>query len=465
MSDSEPPREETRLNAVGLAPLFRSRPRIEWRTTSGRREVVIEGRTLVGSAPGVGIVIDDPTVSRLHAELDPRSDGLWVRDLGSRNGTFLEGLQITGGRIPQGGRLRIGSTEIVVEYGSERRPVEIWPSTSFGRLIGGSVAIRELFATLARLAPMDTSVLIHGETGTGKEVVARAIHEASARASKPFVVVDCAALPDNLLDAELFGHTKGAFTGAVGARIGAIEAAEGGTVFLDEIGELPISMQPKLLRVLESRTVRRIGESTHRSIDVRFISATHRDLLKMVNAGEFREDLYFRLAVVPVTVPPLRDRKDDIERFAAHFWQLSGGVGRVSPDLTRELVNRPWRGNVRELRNFIERARALGADQALALTPHGSPPSAVAQEAAPPSAVAPLSWPMLPVADKPAPSIDDGKMFEQAYKNFREAWIDAGEREYLHRLLVRHQRNVAAAAREAEVDRTYIYRLIRKHDL
>jgi two-component system, NtrC family, response regulator GlrR len=459
VSHSEPPVEETVLQPAALAPVFRTQPRVEWTDGAGRHVRELSGKILVGSASNVGLVVQDPAVSRLHAELDPREDGLWVRDLGSRNGILLEGLQITGARVPQGGKLQLGSTEFVVDYkAAQTRPVEIWPSETFGRLVGGSVPMRELFATLSRVVSMDSSVLVQGETGTGKELIARAIHDASPRAQRPFIVVDCAALPENLLDAELFGHTKGAFTGAIGARIGAIESADGGTVFLDEIGELPITMQPKLLRVLESRTVRRVGDSTHRTVDVRFISATHRDLLTMVNAGEFREDLYFRLAVLPITVPPLRDRKDDIERLVNAFWSASGGAGKVSADLMRELRTRPWRGNVRELRNFIERARALGATEALALTSGGNMKSARASE--PSSQSIPAA-----VAVGPKVSTDDPQIFEHTYKDFREAWVDAGEREYIRRLLVRHSRNVASAAREAGVDRTYIYRLIRKHEL
>jgi transcriptional regulator with GAF, ATPase, and Fis domain len=306
---------------------------------------------------------------------------------------------------------------------------------------------------------MDASVLIHGETGTGKELAARAIHDASARADKPFVVVDCAALPENLLDAELFGHARGAFTGAIGARPGAIESADGGTVFLDEIGEMPIAMQPKLLRVLESRAVRRIGETTHRTMDVRFVSATHRDLLTMVNAGDFREDLYFRLSVLPIVVPPLRARMDDLELLFNHFLKASGG-DKASPELMRQLTSRHWRGNVRELRNFVDRARALGATEALAMTAQGGTPriSTIPEAPASSSNVSASAAGASVRPDSPA-------MFEQAYKDFREAWIDAGEKEYIRKLLLRHNRNVAAAAREADVDRTYIYRLIRKHDL
>jgi len=440
---------------------------VQWSDAAGHRVLVVDGRVSVGSAPGSGIVVQDATVSRVHAELESRHDGLWVRDVGSRNGTFVDGLQITGARVPDKGRIRIGATEFVVDYDpTRRRPVEIWPNDWFGKLIGTSVPMRELFATLARISPMDASVLIHGETGTGKELVARAIHDASPRAMKPFVVVDCAALPENLLDAELFGHTKGAFTGAVGARTGAIEGADGGTVFLDEIGELPMAMQPKLLRVLESRMVRRIGESAHRTVDVRFISATHRDLLRMVGAGEFREDLYFRLAVLPVEIPALREHKEDIERLVNHFLISGGATWRADPALLRELLNRPWRGNVRELRNFVDRAHALGATEALAMSTRVSRAASGDGETSPPSQAVSVSMPAAPpVAPIAAFQPEDAKMFEQAYKDFREAWVDSGEREYVRRLLLRHSRNVAAAAREAEVDRTYIYRLIRKHEL
>jgi len=448
MSDSEPP-EETRLAPLLFRPSFHAQPRIAWTDAHGHQTKVVDERMVIGSSPGAGIVISDPMVSRLHAELEVHEDGLWIRDLGSRNGTFVADLQVTGARIPEHGRVRVGATELVVSYDpSKRRAIELWPSESFGKLVGRSAAMRELFATLARVAPLDASVLIHGETGTGKDLVARAIHDASPRADKPFVVVDCASLPEHLLDAELFGHARGAFTGAISARAGALESADGGTVFLDEIGELPIAMQPKLLRVLESRMVRRVGESNYRNVDVRFICATHRDLSRMVGAGEFREDLFFRISVLPLEVPPLRQRREDIELLVNHFLR---GVEKASADLVSELMARPWRGNVRELRNFVERARALGASEALAMSRE---PGTSVREAAQ----------ALPASPSDA-TVVDAQIFQQAYKDFREAWVDNGEREYIGRLLKRHSRNVVAAAKEAEVDRTYIYRLIRKHEL
>jgi transcriptional regulator with GAF, ATPase, and Fis domain len=414
------------------------RPRLSWRDPAGDRQATVEERIVLGSAPGVDVVVADRTVSRLHAELDPREDGVWVRDLGSRNGTFVNGVRVERARIPQGGTLRLGSTSIEVSYDPETIAVELWPHKSFGPLLGRSVVMRRLFARLDKIARTDSSVLVVGETGTGKELVARAIHDASPRKEGPLVVVDCAALPESLIEAELFGHAKGAFTGAAEARAGAIEAADGGTVFLDEIGELPLSVQPKLLRVLESREVRPVGESRHKKVDVRFVSATHRDLRQMVNAGAFREDLYFRIAVLPVTVPPLRERPDDVPLLAEHL--LPPGAEPLDDELVTELGRRPWLGNVRELRNFVERAHALGAAEALALS--ASPAAATT-------------------------TVDTGAdvSLEGLYKEARERWLDRFERDYFRLLLERHGRNVAEAARAAGVDRTYVYRMIRRHSL
>src|SRR5262249_35246259 len=307
---------------------------------------------------GTELRIADREVSRLHAELEPTDRGTWVRDLGSRNGTFVEKLLVTAALVPDGARIRLGGTELVLRYPTAPAPVELWPEERFGGIIGASTAMRELFAQMARVARSDAPALILGETGTGKELAARAIHDASARAEGPFVIVDCAALASTLIEGELFGHARGAFTGAVGARAGSFEAANGGTIFLDEIGELSPAMQPKLLRVLESQTVKRLGESEHRRIDVRLVAATHRDLRRMVNAGAFREDLYFRIAVLPLVLPPLRARQPAIPLLFRHFL---GGRQPVEPVSERELEQMPWLGNVRELRNFAERACAVGA--------------------------------------------------------------------------------------------------------
>ncbi|HEY4116274.1 MAG TPA: sigma 54-interacting transcriptional regulator, partial [Byssovorax sp.] len=348
---------ETALHEMpGASAVTRARPAISIRDARGERAVTLDRLALVGSASGADLEIADATVSRLHAELEPRRDGLWVRDLGSRNGTFVNGVRVVSARVPEGGRVQLGAALITLLPSPTSVSVELWPDTRFGPLVGKSVAMRELFATLARVAAVDATVLVSGETGTGKELVAEAVHGASPRAGGPFVVVDCAALPDQLLQSELFGHARGAFTGAETARAGAIESASGGTVFLDEIGELPLAMQPALLRVLESRTVRRLGETAHRKVDVRFVSATHRDLRAMVAAGAFREDLYFRIAVLPLVVPPLRDRMDDVEPLLEHF--LPRATDDARRELLAELLDRPWLGNVRELRNVVERASA-----------------------------------------------------------------------------------------------------------
>jgi len=413
-------------------------PQLAWTDSAGAHVAVLEGRATIGSAPGVDVLVVDPAVSKLHAELELRDDGVWVRDLGSTNGTFVDRVRIASACVPPGGVMRVGRTVVSVAYGPKPTRIALWPSARFGPLLGQSSKMRELFARLAKISAMDATVSIHGETGTGKELVAEAIHQASPRKDGPFVIVDCASLPENLLEAELFGHARGAFTGAIAARAGAIEIADSGTVFLDEIGELPIAMQPKLLRVIESRTVRRLGETTPRKVDVRFVSATHRDLRTMVNVGAFREDLYFRLAVLLVDIPPLRARSEDIPLLIEHFLTDTRDEG-LAAELVREASSRPWLGNVRELRNFVDRARALGANEAIA---------SVRDVAPNPST---MNFPTIPV-DRP-------------FKEIREQWLDHLEREYLRVLLERHAHNLPAVAQAAGLDRTYVYRLVKKHDL
>lgn len=417
-------------------------------------------RVVIGTSENADVRLRDPMVSRLHAELSVHDDGVWVRDLKSRNGTWVEGLRVEHALAPRRARVRVAQVEMTLT--SLDAPGQCaavggdLPESRFPRLCGSSAKMQALRALLARVAPSDAPVLIQGETGTGKELVARSIHEGSARAGGPYVVVDCAALPESLLESELFGHAKGAFTGASQERIGAVEAASGGTVFLDEIGELPVSMQPKLLRVLESKTIRRIGETCHRQADVRFVFATHRDLLAMVSRQQFREDLYFRIGVLQVDLPPLRERMDDLDVLLRHFL----GHDMTIPDHVLDVLRaRSWPGNVRELRNFIDRMRALGPERALTMTGVRAPLSSTTGCESSPFIEIESGTGMRPREAAALPQIDVGGTFRE----FRERWCEQGERAYVHELLARHGRNVSAAAREADLDRTYLHKLIRKY--
>jgi DNA-binding NtrC family response regulator len=423
---------------AGLPAASRNRPILHFYGPGGPVALPLEERVAIGSSPAASIALVDPRISRIHCEIELREDGAWVRDLESKNGTFVDGVLVECARLGDGSILRLGTTDVRVTYEAIASPVELWPLDRFGPLVGRSVVMRELFARMHRYTRSDATVLIQGETGTGKEVAASALHQMSPRHEGPFVVVDCGAIPENLIEAELFGHAKGAFTGATEARGGAIEAAHRGTIFLDEVGELPLAMQPKLLRFLESRTVRRLGERENRSIETRVVSATHRDLRTMVNRGAFREDLYFRLAVLPLTIPPLRDRPDDLPLLVQHFLPR-GSTGSLPPELLRELGKRAWEGNVRELRNFVDRALALGADAALDLMGSEAP---------------------LP-RDGTLPAVP----LDVPFKTVRERWLDHLEREYVKGLLERHDRNVSAVANAGGIDRTYVHRLMKKHGL
>jgi transcriptional regulator with PAS, ATPase and Fis domain len=336
------------------------------------RPVVIGAEPLVvGSDAACGVRIEDPHVSRRHAEIRRTAAGIVLRDLGSRNGTFVGRIAVKEVVLASGAEIRVGRTTIRFETGGEegrlarlaRAPVgeeELKGAPSrFGPAIGGSPGMRRLFALAARLAPTDLTLTVCGETGTGKDVFARAIHEASARAAGPFVVFDCGAVAPTLIESELFGHEKGAFTGAVSDRRGAFERAHGGTLLLDEIGELSLELQPKLLRVLEQRTIRRVGGAGDIAVDVRILAATNRDLEKEVRNGAFREDLFFRLSAAMLQVPPLRERREDIPALVAAFLAEAGRSLEVAPDTLEALARHHWPGNVRELKNAIAGAAAI----------------------------------------------------------------------------------------------------------
>ena len=416
---------------------LRHHVQLAWVDQNGEHTQLVREPAVLGSADGALLRIVDPTVSRLHAEIAWRDSMPWIRDLGSRNGTVVDGVRVDAAQLGARTTLRLGETVVDARLADEEEQVPLWPVESFGPLWGATPAMREAFARLARIARSDATALILGETGTGKELAARAIHDASARAKGPFITVDCTSVPDTLFESELFGHARGAFTGATSAREGAIEAADGGTLFLDEVGELPLSMQPKLLRALEQKMVRRVGESQHRTIDVRFIGATHRNLAELVGQGAFREDLYFRLAVLPVELPPLRQRRADISLLATRFFPA--GAREATPELLAWMMEQPWRGNVRELRNFVERAMALGPKEARAIA--GPVRAAPVDDLLPPPAI-----------DRP-------------FKDVRDEWMTHLEREYVRGWLDRTGGNLTAAADAMGLNRTYVHRLVKKHGL
>ena len=319
------------------------------------------GPLLLGQGEACDIRLADPRASRRHAAVDLVDRSLQLRDLSSTNGTFVNGVLLIEGLLRGGEILRIGQTSIRVDLLVPATMVEVSPAARFGRLVGSSPAMRRLYPLLERLAASDVPVLIEGETGTGKELLAESLHERSARASGPFAVLDCTALTPSLAESELFGHERGAFTGAVSGRKGVFEQAHGGTLLIDEIGELPLSLQPKLLRALERSEVRPVGATKPVRVDVRVLSATHRNLDAEVQAGRFRDDLFHRLVVARVELPALRRRKGDIGLLARAFQRQATPDAPAFPEsLLRSWEDYGWPGNVRELRNAVARRHALG---------------------------------------------------------------------------------------------------------
>jgi DNA-binding NtrC family response regulator len=323
--------------------------------------VEITGEPLIiGRAPECGLVLDDPKVSSTHAEMVATPGGVRLRDLGSRNGTFVDAARCTEVHLLGASRLRFGERRF--QFTPAKVRVETGSAEPFGPLVGGSAIMKLLFHKIRKVASTDLTALVMGETGTGKELVANAIHLASPRASRPFVVVDCSAIPASIAESMLFGHEKGSFTGATERRISPFVEADGGTVFLDEIGELPIDLQPKLLRLLQERKVKAVGSNAYRAVNVRIIAATRRELQREINGGSFRSDLYFRLSQVILEVPPLRQRSEDIPGLVDHFSREAGmpeAGRRITPESLVRLMQHDWPGNVRELQNIVVAALAL----------------------------------------------------------------------------------------------------------
>ena len=322
-------------------------------------------KIVIGTHESADLILHDPTVSRFHCELITRDAAVTARDLQSRNRTLVDGTSIVEAHLHGGAVLTLGRTQLRFDLAGDPLKLPLSAKSSFGILVGASPVMRRVFAVLERAAASDATVLLEGDTGTGKEAAAESIHRESARRDRPFMVIDCSAIPADLLESELFGHERGAFTGAVEARAGAFEAADGGTVFLDEVGELSAELQPKLLRVLEKRETRRVGSNRPEPIDVRVVAATNRNLREEVNAHRFRPDLYYRLAVVGVRLPALREHREDLVLLVEHLLEELGAASRPEAELLRqpafraELERHDWPGNVRELRNALERAMIL----------------------------------------------------------------------------------------------------------
>jgi DNA-binding NtrC family response regulator len=418
----------------------------------GKEHVLDEGTTMVGTHADNDLVLTDATVSRHHLEVRVRRDGIEVRDLDTTNGTKHGGARINQLVLTGASRLRLGKhTEMDVEPIDTNVPLDEWQGDRFGEVLGTTGPMKRLFALLAKASATEATILLQGETGTGKEALAEAVHRTSRRNRGPFVVVDCGSIPHELIASELFGHAKGSFTGAGTDKEGLIEAANQGTLFLDEIGELALDLQPQLLRVLDRRQVRRVGETHAVDVDIRVIAATHRDLRAMVRAGQFREDLYYRLAVVATHVPPLRERKGDIPALAAWFADKMGRGGFAqSPTLLDQLERHDWPGNVRELRNVVERALSLGEASASNML------ADLGESSRPDEAQRPTS----------SPAISTGAdVLELPFKEAKAALVESFERDYLTALLARHRGNISRAASEAGIDRNYIHRLVKKYGL
>jgi DNA-binding NtrC family response regulator len=328
---------------------------------------------IIGRRPGCHLVLHDAKVSATHCEVVATDSGVRLRDLGSSNGTYVGELRIVEALLSKPCTVRCGDTRIEFRPGRSVERVAISKSERFGPLVGSTPVMRALFEKLRTLAPTTVSVLVEGETGTGKELVAQALHEKSQRSDKPFVIVDCAAIPHGLAESMLFGHEKGAFTGATSRRVSPFVEAHGGTLFLDEIGELPLEIQPKLLRVLAEQRVQSVGGTGYVPFDVRIVAATRRELLAEINRRAFRDDLYFRVAQARVTVPPLRDRKDDLGPLVQRLLEVSGhakAYERVTPESLDRLDRHDWPGNVRELRSLVAVALAFDDGDAIDLAAH-----------------------------------------------------------------------------------------------
>jgi DNA-binding NtrC family response regulator len=396
---------------------------------------------IIGRRPGCHLVLADKKVSATHCEVVATERGVRLRDLGSTNGTYLGDFRVVEALLDKAATIRCGDTELEFQPGGAER-VSVSKAETFGRLVGTTPAMRALFERLRLVAPTTVSVLIEGETGTGKELVAQAIHEASDRMKRPFVVIDCAAIPSNLAESQLFGHEKGSFTGAVSKRISPFVEAKGGTVFLDELGELPLEVQPKLLRALAEQKIKSVGSNEYTPVDVRVICATRRNLLEEINRGAFRDDLFFRIAQARITVPPLRERLDDIAPLVRHMMEdadKESAFRRISAEAIDRLMRHDWPGNVRELKNLVSLALAYDRGSgSIALADHLTNDGGPTLQSRKPSSK--------PLVDRPY--ADSKREHDRSY--FTALYQAAGG-------------NLTEAARRARLDRETVRSHLRTH--
>ena len=436
----------------------------------------------IGSMEDNDIVLADDTVSRYHCRIVQEDTGYVLVDQRSTNGTFVNKVRVREAYLKPGCIVSVGQSQL--RFNAREEEVQIVPSRNdrCGGLIGGNARMREIYSIIEKIAPTATTVVIDGETGTGKEVVAQAIHSLSPRSRNELVVFDCGAVPPNLIESELFGHEKGSFTGAMMTRTGLFEQADGGTLFLDELGELPIDLQPTLLRALEQREVRRVGAVKANKIDVRIIAATNRNLEDEVKAGRFRQDLFYRLSVVRLHLPALRERADDIPLLVNHFLEHASynrnpnGTQRaraISRDAMTALQTYSWSGNVRELVNTIERACSFCESGSIDVSdlPDYIRSSKASQRDLPRRATTvPTPAGTTPVVsmdpNAPAPAPPQELMGEGVtFKDAKERWVASFERDYILQLLRRNTGNISHAARAADIDRKYFRKLMKKYDI
>jgi DNA-binding NtrC family response regulator len=429
----------------------------------------------IGAMEDNDVVVLEDTVSRYHAKIVQEENGYILVDNNSTNGTFVNKVRVREAFLRPGCVIHLGQAELRFQASDEEVPIVPATREQCGDIIGKHIKMREIFNIIEKIAPTGATVIIEGETGTGKDVVARSIHKISPRKDKPFVVFDCGAVPDNLIESELFGHEKGSFTGAIMSRQGVFEAAQGGTVFLDELGELNLDLQPKLLRVLEQREVKRVGSTKPIKVDVRVIAATNRDLWAEVKAGRFREDLFYRLSVVRLNLPPLRDRKEDIPLLVRHILKTHSAnrdsrVRDISVESLMRLQGYAWPGNVRELLNTIERAVSFadgGTIEVRDLPDHigGAAPPISARStgsmAAPAASTPPPAQAFTRAPPPPDPTIGDIGTFKDA----KEQWIASFERDYILAILRKNAMNISHAAKEADIDRKYFRKLMKKYQI